>query len=55
MRRGVITNQLLLLAHVIKNQTKASIVEKSSIMRRKIETSVHAITTNGFYLWLGIN
>ena len=55
MSRDLFTNQLLSLSHVIKDKTKSKYWWKSSIMWRKIKTSVYAITTNGFHLWLGIN
>ena len=37
----------------MKNQTKGKYGWKSSILWRKIETSVHALIIDGFELWLG--
>ena len=54
MSRDLVANQLLALAHVIKNQIKEKlIVESQAYCERKQETSIHEILSNGLYLWLG--
>ena len=51
MSRDSFTNQLLALAHVIKNQIKEKlIVESQAYCERKQETSIHEILSNGLYL-----
>ena len=54
MSRDSFTNQLLALAHVIKNQIKEKlIIESQAYCERKQETSIHEILSNDLYLWLG--
>ena len=54
MSRDLFANQLLALAHVIKNQIKEKlIVESHAYCERKQDTSIHEILSNGLYLWLG--
>ena len=54
MSRDLFANQLLALAHLMKNQIKEKlIVESQTYCERKQKTSIHEILSNGLYLWLG--
>ena len=54
MSKNSFANQLLALAHVIKNQIKEKlIVESQAYCERKQETSIHEILSNDLYSWLG--
>ena len=54
MSRDLFANQLLALAHVIKNQIKEKlIVESQAYYEGKQETSIHEVLSNGLFLWLG--
>ena len=54
MSRDLFANQLLALAHLMKNQIKEKlIVESQAYCEGKQETSIHEILSNGLYSWLG--
>jgi len=54
MSRDLFANQLLALAHVIKNQIKEKlIIENQAYCEGKQETSILEILSNGLYSWLG--
>ena len=54
MSRDLFANQLLALAHLMKNQIKEKlIVESQTYCERKQKTSIHEKLSNDLYLWLG--
>jgi len=48
MSMDLVVKELLSLAQVMKNQIKGKYCWKSSILLRKIETSVHALIKDDF-------